>query len=211
MPETVAAPAVTLHATAKLPSRHGNFLIQAYRVDDLPVEVACLLMGDISAPEPPLVRLHSECLTGDAFGSLRCDCGEQLALAMELVAEEGRGVILYLRQEGRGIGLVNKIRAYALQDQGMDTLDANLALGLPADNREYASAAAVLRHLGAPRVRLMTNNLAKCRALEENGVAVEERIGLAVRPNPANLAYLDTKVRRMGHLIELLELDGRPA
>ncbi len=211
MTKPATPPAVKLHATAKLPSRFGDFDIQAFEVQNLAVEVICIRKGDFPVPDPPLVRLHSECLTGDAFGSLRCDCGEQLALAMRLISTEGRGIILYLRQEGRGIGLVNKIRAYALQDEGMDTLDANLALGLPADSREYVSAAAVLTHHGVTSVRLMTNNPTKCRALEDNGISVVERVSLTVPANPANLAYLNTKVRRMGHIIDLGKPDSRSA
>jgi GTP cyclohydrolase II len=147
------------------------------------------------------VRLHSECLTGDVLGSLRCDCGEQLDTSLALMAREPHAVLLYLRQEGRGIGLANKIRAYALQDGGLDTVDANLALGLPVDRREYRSAALILRHLGASRVRLLTNNPLKQRALEEHGVEVVERVPLVMPPNAVNHDYLRTKADRMGHLL----------
>jgi GTP cyclohydrolase II len=140
-------------------------------------------------------------LTGDVLGSLRCDCGEQLSASLELMAEAESSVLLYLRQEGRGIGLANKIRAYALQDRGLDTVDANLALGLPVDRREYRSAAAVLRHLGVERVRLLTNNPLKQHALEDHGVEVVERVPLAMPPNAVNHDYLRTKADRMGHLL----------
>jgi GTP cyclohydrolase II len=205
---------VTHLASAELPTKHGRFTVEALEVEGAPVEFIAIAKGDYSGGEPPLVRLHSECLTGDALGSLRCDCGEQLAAALELISEEGRGLVLYLRQEGRGIGLANKIKAYALQDSGMDTVDANVALGLPVDGREYATAAAILLHLGVPRVRLLTNNPEKCRALEAHGIKVKERIALAIPPNPSNLDYLHTKARRMGHLIdfrESVEKDHRTA
>jgi 3,4-dihydroxy 2-butanone 4-phosphate synthase/GTP cyclohydrolase II len=151
------------------------------------------------------VRLHSECLTGDTFGSLRCDCGEQLDAALEQIARAGFGVLLYLRQEGRGIGLANKVRAYALQEQGMDTVDANVALGLPVDGRDYRAAAAVLRALGMDRVRLLTNNPLKREALEGQGVQVAERVPLVMPPNATNLSYLHTKASRMGHFLNLDE------
>jgi GTP cyclohydrolase II len=147
--------------------------------------------------------VHSECLTGEVFGSLRCDCGEQLERALELIAAEGCGALLYLRQEGRGIGLANKVRAYHLQDDGMDTIQANLALGLPSDARTYDVAAAILRMVGAPSVRLITNNPTKILGLEAHGVAVAERIPLPSTVNPVNADYLRTKVERMGHRIPL--------
>jgi GTP cyclohydrolase II len=205
---------VTHLATADLPTKYGRFTVEALEVEGTPLESIVIGKGDYSYGEPPLVRLHSECLTGDALGSLRCDCGEQLAAALSLISEEGRGLVLYLRQEGRGIGLANKIKAYALQDSGMDTVDANVALGLPVDGREYATAAAILRHLGISKVRLLTNNPAKCEAMEAHGIEVAERIALMIPPNPSNLGYLHTKARRMGHLIdfrETLEKDHRSA
>jgi GTP cyclohydrolase II len=189
-------------ARAGLPTRFGDFEVAIFNVEGVRREVLALLRGSLGpADPPPLVRLHSECLTGDVLGSLRCDCGEQLNASLELMAEAEASVLLYLRQEGRGIGLANKIRAYALQDRGLDTVDANLALGLPVDRREYRSAAAVLLHLGVLRVRLLTNNPLKQRALEENGVEVVERVPLAVLPNPFNNGYLHTKADRMGHLL----------
>jgi GTP cyclohydrolase II len=165
-------------------------------------EHVVLSMGDLSGP-PPLVRIHSECLTGDALFSLRCDCGAQLEAALERIAIEGRGAVLYLRQEGRGIGLGNKIKAYALQDAGADTVEANHQLGLPADAREYGLAVALLRHLGLTRIRLMTNNPRKLDALAADGIEVTERVALETGRNPHNAAYLDTKRRKLGHLIDL--------
>jgi GTP cyclohydrolase II len=192
---------VTLLAQAALPTTFGAFKVAVFEVDGTPGEVLVLMRGPIRADTIPLVRLHSECLTGDVLGSLRCDCGEQLSAALALLAEADSGVLLYLPQEGRGIGLANKIRAYALQDRGMDTVDANLALGLPVDRREYASAAAILRQLGVTRVRLLTNNPLKSAALEQHGVHVIERVPHAVPPNASNRQYLRTKADRMGHLL----------
>ena len=192
---------VTLLAQAALPTRSGTFNVAVFAVDDMPGEVLALMRGPLHGRVTPLVRLHSECLTGDVLGSLRCDCGQQLSTALGLIATAGSGVLLYLPQEGRGIGLANKIRAYALQDQGLDTVDANLALGLPVDRREYASAAAILAELGLRQVRLLTNNPAKHAALEKHGIRVVERVPLTVPPNPANRQYLRTKADRMGHLL----------
>jgi 3,4-dihydroxy 2-butanone 4-phosphate synthase/GTP cyclohydrolase II len=192
---------VTQIALASLPTRFGQFAVAVFAVDGSTAESLALMRGRLDAETIPLVRLHSECLTGDVLGSLRCDCGEQLQASLALIAQEEAGLLLYLRQEGRGIGLANKIRAYALQDTGLDTVDANLALGLPVDRREYASAAAILRHLGIQRVRLLTNNPLKHAALETHGVRVTERVPLMVPPNPANHHYLRTKADRMGHLI----------
>jgi GTP cyclohydrolase II len=192
---------VTQVALAALPTRYGQFTVGVFYVDGTRTESLALMCGDLDDQTVPLVRLHSECLTGDVLGSLRCDCGEQLAASLELIAQSGTGVLLYLRQEGRGIGLANKIRAYALQDAGMDTVDANLALGLPVDRREYTSSAAILRHLGLRRVRLLTNNPLKRTALEQHGIEVVERVPLMVPPNPANRQYLRTKAKRMGHLL----------
>jgi GTP cyclohydrolase II len=181
--------------------------MNAYAVAGVTTEFVCLSLGDLAQGPPPLVRLHSECLTGDVLGSLRCDCGQQLDGSLEMLATEGRGLLMYLRQEGRGIGLVDKIRAYGLQDGGLDTIDANLALGLPVDSREYHSAATVLHHLGLKRVRLITNNLKKCEALEAAGIQVVERVPIEVPPNPSNIGYLRTKAKRLGHLIEFDAVD----
>jgi GTP cyclohydrolase II len=194
-------PVVTRQAEATLATRFGDFTIAVFNVSGAPGEVAALMRGSRDAGSIPLVRLHSECLTGDVLGSLRCDCGQQLDAALELIARAPTGVLLYLPQEGRGIGLANKIRAYALQDQGLDTVDANLALGLPVDRRDYAAAAHILRDLGLTQVRLLTNNPLKSAALERHGVKVVERVPLTVPPNPINRHYLRTKADRMGHLL----------
>ena len=188
-------------AEAALPSRFGDFRIAVFRIAGEETEVIAMVRGNVRTAAPVLVRLHSECLTGESLGSLRCDCGEQLASALERIGGTDRGVLLYLRHEGRGIGLFDKIRAYALQDGGLDTVDANVALGLPIDARDYASAAAVLRQLGVRRVRVLTNNPTKLRALREHGIDVVERVPLEAPPNPVSLPYLRTKRRRMGHLL----------
>jgi GTP cyclohydrolase II len=192
--------AVHQHAEAALPTRFGTFKIAVFEVDGSPGEVAALIRGRPDSKRPPLVRLHSECLTGDVLGSLRCDCGQQLEAALTMIARAGSGVLLYLPQEGRGIGLANKIRAYALQDQGLDTVDANLALGLPVDRRDYAAAADILVSLGLRQVRLLTNNPLKSAALEQHGIQIVERVPLTVPPNAVNRHYLRTKADRMGHL-----------
>jgi len=194
-------------ADAALPTRDGPSRIAVFGGRQTAGDIVALLFGDEGGDAVPLVRLHSECLTGDVLGSLRCDCGEQLEASLRDLTAVPRGILLYLRQEGRGIGLVNKIRAYALQDGGLDTVDANLALGLPVDGRDYGAAAAVLHSLDVWRVRLLTNNPSKCRALEEHGVEVVERVPLLVPPNPVNAGYLRTKARRMGHLLAPLNLD----
>jgi GTP cyclohydrolase II len=201
--EVVIGP-VECVAEAWLPTRSGTFRIAAFLVGGMPTEIVALRYTDGNG-DVPLVRLHSECLTGDALGSLRCDCGEQLEASLEQIAEAGSGTLLYLRQEGRGIGLVNKIRAYALQDEGLDTVDANIALGFPVDGRDYSAAAAVLRSLGIEKVRLLTNNPAKCEALQMWGIEVRERVPLVVPPNPSNRVYLQTKAVRMGHLLDRFE------
>ena len=186
-------------AEAKLPSKYGEFTAIAYRSDIDPDEHLALVMGDLSVEEPVLVRVHSECLTGDVFGSLRCDCGEQVELAMQTIAKGGRGVLLYMRQEGRGIGFHNKILAYALQDKGMDTVEANLALGLPADLRDYGIGAQILVDLGLHKIRLLTNNPKKVIGLEGYGLKVVETIPIICSPNPYNLHYLETKQNKLGH------------
>jgi GTP cyclohydrolase II len=177
------------------------FTVHAYGAADGKEHLA-MTLGDMSAGDEvpaPLVRVHSECLTGDALFSLRCDCGFQLHAALESIAREGRGALLYLRQEGRGIGLGNKIRAYALQDGGADTVEANHQLGFPADAREYGLAVDLLRELGLHRIRLMTNNPAKLDALVKDGVIVVERVAIERGRNPHNTGYLDTKAAKMGH------------
>ena len=196
--ETVPARVARL-SSARLPTRLGSFdaLVFADRLDG--TEPIALVHGQLESAEAPLVRLHSECWTGDVVGSLRCDCGEQLGRAMSAITAEGTGVLLYLRQEGRGIGLANKLRAYGLQDAGLDTVDANAALGLPIDARDYSGAAAILIELGLRRVRLMTNNPKKVAALEAAGIAVVERVPVHAVPNVSNIDYLQAKIARMGH------------
>ncbi len=194
---------VVLDATATLPTRYGTFESYVYRVKDGGAEHLALVMGDVGSGEPTLTRLHSECLTGDVFGSYRCDCGEQLDLALRYIAAEGRGVLLYLRgHEGRGIGLSNKIRAYQLQQQGRDTVEANLDLGLPDDAREYDSAAAILRLLKVTSVRLMSNNPKKFDTLRQHGLPVTERVALAIPMREENERYIRTKQTKFGHYFE---------
>jgi len=184
--------------SARLPTKYGEFTVTAYR-DENEQEHLVLSMGDDYLPDSPLVRLHSECLTGDVLGSLRCDCGEQLETALERIAKEGAGIVIYLRQEGRGIGLVNKIRAYALQDSGLDTVEANLCLGFGADQRDYAVAAALLTDRSITKIRLMTNNPRKISDLESNHIEVTERVPLEMEARPENEHYLKTKRDKMDH------------
>jgi len=198
-------------AEARLPTVHGEFVVYAYRSAVDNIEHLAVVAGDLLAAGPVLVRLHSECLTGDVFGSLRCDCGPQLDLAMESIAAAERGVVVYLRgHEGRGIGLANKIRAYALQDTGRDTVDANSDLGLPIDARRFEPAAQILRDLGVTAVRLMSNNPRKVAALEGAGIIVTERVPIAIEPNIENRHYLHTKQLRMGHLLTIADHDEPP-
>lgn len=183
-----------------LPTRYGEFTIHAFEEPETGKEHVALAMGNVADGEPVLMRVHSECLTGDGFGSLRCDCGPQLEAAMQKVAAAGRGVVLYLRQEGRGIGLLNKVRAYHLQDLGADTVEANEQLGFAPDLREYSMCEDMLAHLGVKSVRLMTNNPLKVAALEAHGIQVLERVPLMTGRNPYNQHYLDTKQDKMGHM-----------
>lgn len=200
--QAVKTGAARIHsvASSQIPTEWGTFVAHSV-VDTLGKEHLILTMGMVGDGEPVLVRIHSECLTGDALSSLRCDCGFQLRAAMQKIGRAGRGVVLYLRQEGRGIGLHNKIRAYGLQDEGADTVDANLRLGLAADARDYAICKPMLERIGVRRVLLMTNNPAKVGALRELGFAEVERVALAAARNRHNAAYLDAKESRMGHLV----------
>jgi 3,4-dihydroxy 2-butanone 4-phosphate synthase/GTP cyclohydrolase II len=188
-------------AETVLPTEFGEWKCIAYRAITDPDEHVALVFGDVSGDEPVLVRVHSQCVTGDVFGSQRCDCGEQLRLAMQMIAREGRGVVVYMRQEGRGIGLHNKIRAYKLQDGGMDTVEANEALGFPADRRDYGIGMQILVDLGLKELRLLTNNPEKRAGLEGFGLEMVERVPLIAEPNQHNLRYLETKRTKMGHLI----------
>lgn len=190
-------------AASRLPTKHGEFQVHVYQPNDETVEHVAIVKGDLAGKERVLVRVHSECLTGDVLGSLRCDCGEQLDAALARIAEAGQGAVLYLRgHEGRGIGLANKIRAYHLQDQGSDTVEANLALGLPVDTRDYEAAAHMLRHLGVNSICLMTNNPRKLSKLGDFGIKVEERIPMLMPHTKFNEAYLRTKQEKLGHLLD---------
>ena len=192
---------VSLIASSKLPTPWGTFTLVGFKETASGKDHAALVMGDITTPEPVLSRIHSECLTGDALFSLRCDCGFQLQAAMQRIAAEQRGVLLYVRQEGRGIGLLNKIHAYNLQDQGADTVDANVALGFAADMRDYTICADMLKLLGVASLRLMTNNPKKLNAMAKMGIPVIERVPLQEGKNPFNEFYLETKAGKLGHML----------
>ena len=189
--------------SARIPTDSGEFQLCYYRSDIDDKEHLALVYGDITGKENVLVRIHSECFTGDVFGSLRCDCGKQLRRAMQLVAAEGAGVVIYLRQEGRGIGLLDKLRAYNLQDEGYDTVDANLMLGHQADGRDYTIAALILQDLGVDSVHLLTNNPDKIEKLQALDIDVTKRVALPADVNAENAVYLRTKVERMRHLLDL--------
>ncbi len=191
---------------AKLPTSYGEFVAVAYKSIVDPAEHIALVKGDVSGDEPVLVRVHSECLTGDVFESLRCDCGEQIRLAMQRISGEGRGVFLYMRQEGRGIGFHNKLRAYALQDQGLDTVEANIALGFAPDLRDYGIGAQILADLGLHKIRLLTNDPKKVVGLESYGLKIVEIVPLVISPNPINVNYLKTKQEKLGHLLDIKEV-----
>ena len=189
-------------AEANLPTEFGMFRIVAFKStltgEDFPV----LVKGELSAETPSLVRIHSQCLTGDVFHSLKCDCGRQLQRAMELIENEGHGVIVYQQQEGRGIGITNKIRAYALQDAGQDTVEANISLGFEADLRQYECCAEIIKQLGLRRIRLMSNNPDKIAAVQRAGIEIVERVSIEVEPHEKSLDYMKTKKEKMGHLLE---------
>lgn len=191
---------VRLVTRTRLPTEFGEFLVHGFDVDGQ--EHLALTMGTVDDENPVLIRLHSECLTGDALFSQRCDCGDQLKSALRIIAEEGRGILLYLRQEGRGIGLINKLKAYALQDCGYDTVDANHHLGLPADARNYDFCQGILDQLGVKKLRVMTNNPRKLKALENLGFEVTDRVPMIVGHGIHNQSYLKTKASRLGHLLD---------
>ncbi len=187
---------------AVIPTCDGQYRMVVFTEAQTGLEHFAMIMGQSGSVGPALTRIHSECITGDLFGSFRCDCGDQLATARKRIAEHGAGVIIYLRQEGRGIGLANKLRAYALQDQGFDTVDANLRLGFPADQRDFGVAASMLLQLGVDSVKLMTNNPGKVEALESVGIRVVERIPLRAQIRPENRRYLSTKAEKLGHCLD---------
>jgi GTP cyclohydrolase II len=191
-------------AEAQFPTRFGDFRIFGFEGGDLsqPEEIVALCMGDVSSPPAPLVRIHSQCLTGDVFHSIRCDCRAQLEMALEMIAIEGRGLVIYEMQEGRGIGLLNKLRAYELQDGGADTVEANEQLGFEADLRNYALPAVVLQFFGVSQVRLLSNNPEKFDALERSGISVVERVPCLISPNSSSEDYLRTKKEKLGHLLD---------
>ncbi|HDS29664.1 MAG TPA: GTP cyclohydrolase II [Firmicutes bacterium] len=198
-------PQITLFADARLPTPYGEFHVHVFRNDRDNKEHLALTMGDVGGERGILVRVHSECLTGETLGSLRCDCREQLESSMKMISQAGRGILIYLRQEGRGIGLGNKIRAYALQDKGLDTIEANHQLGFAADERDYHLAVSILKFFDVKSLLLLTNNPEKIRDLSEHGIEIIQRVPLEVEPNEYSRGYLKTKRDKAGHLLEHLE------
>lgn len=209
LPALPLSDSVQRYAEANLPTEYGEFRVYVYREEGNPLEHVAIVKGDVRGKSDVLVRVHSECLTGEVLHSLKCDCREQLDLALRRISEEGCGAVLYLRQEGRGIGLGNKIRAYALQAEGADTVDANRLLGFADDLRNYHMATSMLADLGIKSVSLMTNNPAKVKALRADGVRVTSRVPTRVPLNAYSRAYLETKRARMGHMIDSEPFDGR--
>jgi 3,4-dihydroxy 2-butanone 4-phosphate synthase/GTP cyclohydrolase II len=198
-------PTVRFIAKAKLPTVFGDFVIAGYRSTISDEEFVVVFTGNLDPEKPALVRIHSQCLTGDVFGSIKCDCGPQLKRALELIQAEGAGAVVYQQQEGRGIGIINKIRAYALQDEGADTVEANEKLGFAVDAREYRQCAEILSDLGLRKVRVMSNNPDKIEALEEAGLEIVERVPMEVSAPPPAAHYLRTKKEKLGHLLEISE------
>ncbi len=194
---------IARQVAARIPTRHGTFQLNLYTNNFDQKEHLALVMGNVTGQEDVLLRVHSECFTGDLLGSQRCDCGEQLEHAMQAISRAGRGVILYLRQEGRGIGLLDKLRAYNLQDEGLDTVEANLRLGHRADERDYTAAALIIRELGIRSICLLTNNPTKIKGLRALGIPIKKRVPIEIPAQPENLHYLHTKVTRMDHLLNL--------
>ena len=202
-PNSPATLSIERVADAKLPTEWGNFTIAGYRSLTSTEEFVVLYQGELRPDIPTLVRIHSQCLTGDVFGSMKCDCGPQLHRTLEMIEEEGRGAVVYQQQEGRGIGILNKIRAYALQDEGADTVEANVRLDLPVDSRDYRQCAEVLFDLGLCKVKVISNNPGKLKALEEAGLEIVERVSIEVESSEPAARYLRTKKEKMGHLLEL--------
>lgn len=197
-------PSVVREADAKLPTKYGEFRIAGYRSLTSKEEFVVVYKGDLRTDHPVAVRIHSQCLTGDVFHSSKCDCGEQLGLAMQTIAKEGRGAVVYQHQEGRGIGIINKIRAYSLQDEGADTIEANVQLGLEIDARRYEQCVEILRDLGLTRVKALTNNPDKIRAMRDGGLDIVERIAIELPPSKDTQKYLSVKRFQMGHLLNLV-------
>ena len=196
-------PSIHRQVAARVPTQYGTFQLMLFTSNSDNKEQLAFVMGDISHKDEVLVRVHSECFTGDVLGSLRCDCGEQLDHSLQMIARAGRGAVLYLRQEGRGIGLLDKLRAYNLQDGGLDTVEANLKLGHQPDERDYTVAALMIKDLGMHSLNLITNNPKKISELQSLGVAVSRRTPIEIQPHPENLGYLRTKMKRMDHLLQL--------